>query len=261
MANKLKLKMNNTNFSEFIDMIKDLSNIDDIVKIRITNEDILMYSILSNETTVLALKSYTVPTTKFITDFNSNEIYDMIILSSSKFVKNTRLFNTQQPITIDLTAKKSNDKSSDIMHIRSFQLTNGKLKIQSIGGEEFKIRNINKEQLNSRLDIRKSKWSFSISQSDFSDIKSLCNINKEANEDKIVYISVNNKQVIINEPTKWELQVDEVDFENTNILMNKNYLPNITVAKQNINFNIFDTFILIKDDISNLMLSFEQDFN
>jgi hypothetical protein len=45
------------------------------------------------------------------------------------------------------------------------------------------------------------------------------------------------------------------------IIFNKKYLGNINSDKEFINFNIFENFILIKDEESNLMLSFEQDFS
>ena len=36
---------------------------------------------------------------------------------------------------------------------------------------------------------------------------------------------------------------------------------NVNDKVEKIEFNIFDTFMLVKDDNSNLMLSFEQDFS
>ena len=44
-------------------------------------------------------------------------------------------------------------------------------------------------------------------------------------------------------------------------MLNKRFLSCINDDMENIEFNIFETFMLIKDDISNLMLSFEQDFS
>jgi len=44
-------------------------------------------------------------------------------------------------------------------------------------------------------------------------------------------------------------------------MFNKTFLPSINDDTEYINFYIFDTFILTKDDTSHLMISFEQDFS
>ena len=88
MATKLSLKFNKTNFSDFVSKIKDLTNIEDTVKIKIEQDKILMYSMLSNDVSVLALKSYLVTTSDYIDNFDKEETYDFIITSAAKFVKN-----------------------------------------------------------------------------------------------------------------------------------------------------------------------------
>ena len=45
------------------------------------------------------------------------------------------------------------------------------------------------------------------------------------------------------------------------IVFNKKYLSNINQDLENIDFYMFETFILVKDETSNLMLSFEQTFD
>ena len=45
-----------------------------------------------------------------------------------------------------------------------------------------------------------------------------------------------------------------------NLILNKKFLSCINDSVENIEFSIFDTFMLVKDEYSNLMLSFEQDF-
>lgn len=254
---KLALKINQNNFSDFVSKLSDLTSIEDVIKIKIDQENILMYSAASNESTVLALKSYLVPTTQYLNNFNRDETFDFIITGANKFVKNLRFFNTLGVIKLDITAKPL-PEDDQIMHVRSAQFSDSKLKISCIGGEEHKIRDINKRFLENRLDPEKSKWSFNVSTSDFSDIKKLAQIN---NEDKIININVNDGVVSINEPAKWELHVDNIDYKNTQIIFGKKYLSNINQDGVSINFSIFETFILVKDEVSNLMISFEQDFS
>ena len=149
-------------------------------------------------------------------------------------------------------------EDDNIQHIRAAQFTNGKLKISCIGAEQHKIRDINKSTLESRLNLKNSKWSFKVSKEDFSDIKKLASIN---NEDKIININVTDGKVTMNETAKWELEIDTINSKNTQLVFGKKYLSNINTDEDYIQFSVFETFILIKDENSNLMLSFEQDFS
>ena len=256
MANKLSLKFNNKNFTDFIEKLQDLTNIEDTIKLKIDKDNILMYSMLSNETSVLALKSYIINTSDYI-NFEEDQTYDFIITSATKFVKNLKFFNLESPIKIDIGFKQLPD-DEDIMHIRSAQFSNGKLKISCVGGEEFKIRDITKDRLESNLNLSRSKWRFKMLQQDFLDVKKLCSIN---NEERILNINVADGIVTMNEMAKWELEIDKIEPRNTSLIFGKKYLSNINSNRDIIEFYIFETFILVKDENSHLMLSFEQNFN
>ena len=257
MSKKLSLKFKQDSFTEFLEKFSDLTSIDDVVKLKIDKDETLMYSVISNEVTVLALKNYIIKTKDFIENFNEEETYDFIITSANKFAKNLKFINPNQPIKVDLTTKKSPDDDY-VYQVRAAQFTNGKMKITTIGGENYRIRDLTKVVLNARLDTKNSKWNFQITQEDFNNIKKLSTIN---NEDKTFNITVDKGIVTFHEPNKWELEVAEIKPHNSTIIFNKKYLGNINSDKELINFNIFENFILIKDTESNLMLSFEQDFS
>lgn len=256
MASKLSLKFNKNNFTDFVTKLQDLTNIEDVIKLKIDKEQILMYSMLGNESAVLALKSYLVDTKDYLENFEKEEVFDFIITSATKFVKNLKLFNSDLPIKFDIIYKPLPDDDST-MHIRSSQISCGKLKISCVGGEEFKVRDIGKTQLESRLNPKNSKWEFQVSQSDFADVRKLCGIN---NESVILNINVIDGVVTMNENSKWDLEVDTIPSRNTNIIFGKKYLSNIPVNNKFIKFSVFETFILVKDENSNLMISFEQTF-
>ncbi len=254
---KITLKLDTKNFSDFTDKLQDLTNISDTLKIKIDKEYILAYSMISNDTSVLCLKNFLLKTDEYINNFDYEETFDYVIVSASKFVKNIKFFNTDSPINLELNYKQSNEDES-IMHVRSARFLNDKLKISSVGGELSKIRDINKNKLDTILNVKNSKWGFKIEKSDFSNIKKLSNINSE---DKILNVVVTDGKVSIMEDYKWELDIDQLkDNKNTKITFNKKYLSNINGERDYINFNIFETFILVRDENSNLMLSFETDF-
>jgi hypothetical protein len=254
---KFSLKLKPSSFSDFVNKLQDLSQIDDTIKIKLESEKTLIYSMISNDVSVLALKSYTLNTKDYFENFTKEETVDFIITSSGKFVKNLKFFNTEKSIKLDLVCKPMPENNS-ILQVRSAQFSNEKLKISCIGGEQYKIRDINLNVLSTRLNPKLSKWAFKISRTDFSDVKKLSSINSE---EKTLYINVSSNKVTMSEPSKWELEIDEINHKNEQLIFNKKYLSNINDNNEIIYFTIFESFILIKDEISNLMLSFETNFD
>jgi hypothetical protein len=256
MAQKISLKFVQSNFTDLLTKLKDLTGIEDIIKIKFDKDNMILYSVLQNEQQVSAMKTYVINTQDYIQGFTTDETIDFVITSAPKFVKNIQFFNTDKDIKLDLIYKPVPEEDN-LMHVRSAQLSNGKLKISVIGGEQYKVRQITKSFIETRLNPKNSKWSFKVSNEDFSDIKKLSNINSE---DRIINITVQDGKVTFNETSKWELEVDTIQSKNQHLMFGKKYLSNINCEDDLITFNIFETFILVREKDSNLMLSFEQDF-
>lgn len=256
MAKKVKFKIKSEKFTDFISKLDDLTKIEDTIKLKIDKDNILMYSTMGGNV-MLAFKNYLINTKDYL-DYGDELEYsiDIVIANAKKFVKNLNFIKDSDKITFEISYKESPDDET-IMNGRSLQVVGGKLKVNWLSGENFEIRDINKTDLKQRLDLKGRKWNFSINKSDFLDVKKLSNINSE----RIININIINGKVILSENTSWELEIDSIDVErNANLMLNKKFLSCINGEVDNIEFNIFETFMLIKDDISNLMLSYEQDF-
>lgn len=255
MANKVKFKIQASGFQNLITKLNDLTKISDVIKMKIDSENILLYSMLSSGQTMLAFKNYLINTIDFIDYGNFEYPIDIIIPEAKKFVKNLNFLKDSEKISIEFTYKESPDDDT-LMIARSIHLIGNKLKINWISGEHYDVRDINKNALKQRLDLKHKKWGFEITKSDFSDIKKLSNING----DRVIMININDGKVIFSEKASWELEVDSIeDDRNANLMLNKKFLSCIN-DNDKIEFNIFENFMLIKDMESNLMLSFEQDF-
>jgi hypothetical protein len=255
MANKIKFKVKGDKFSDFINKLDDLTKIDDTIKLKIDNDNILMYSMLGGNV-MLAFKNYLINTREYL-DYGDDLDYsmDVIIVNAKKFVKNLNFIKESEKITMEITYKESPDDDT-IMNARSLQVVGGKLKVNWLAGEHFEMRDINKSVLKQRLDFKNRKWNFNISKSEFSDVKKLSSINS----DRIININIIGGKVTLSETAAWELEIDSIDDRNANLMLNKKFLNCINDNVDNVEFNIFETFMLVKDDISNLMLSFEQNF-
>lgn len=215
-----------------------------------------MYSVLGGNV-MLAFKNYLLSTKDFLetnSDFDST--IDLILPNSKKFVKNLNFIKENKKITLEVNYKQSAD-DDNTLNARSIQIVGGKLKVNWLTGEHYEVRDINKNILKQRLDLKNRKWSFNILKSDFNDIKKLSNINSE----RIINITVLNGIVTFSEKAAWELEIDKLEKERTsNLILNKKFLNSIN-DENDVEVNIFDSFMLIKDENSNLMLSFEQDFS
>ncbi len=258
MANKIKFKVESSRFSNFIEKLDDLTKIDDTIKMKIDSENILIYSMLSSGQTMLAFKNYLLNTREYL-DYGDELEYsfDIIIASAKKFVKNLNFIKDSDKITFEVSYKESPDDDS-LMNARSIQIVGGRLKVNWIAGEHYEMRDINKTALKQRLDLKFRKWFFNIDKSDFSDVKKLSSINS----DRIINISIVDGKVVLSEKASWELEMGSLDDDRSaSLMLNKKFLSCINDNMDSIEFSIFENFMLIKDDHSNLMLSFEQDFS
>ena len=256
MANKTKLKVKTDMFPDFISKLSDLTDISDTIKLKIDNDHVMMYSTLGGAV-LLAFKNYLIDTKDyFIIDNDLEYTIDVIILNAKKFVKNLNFLKESENVTLNITHKVSQDDDA-VMVARSVQITGGKLKINWVAGEHYEVRDITKDILNDKLNLRHRKWNFIINKQDFNDIKKLSSING----DKLLNINVNKGKVVISENGAWELDIfDTMDDRNSTMILNKRFLKCIDDSKD-IDFSIFENFMLIKDDTTNLMLSYEQSFD
>lgn len=255
MANKLKFTVIAQQFEDFIHKLSDLTLIDDTIKLKIDNQHILMYSMLGGNI-MLAFKSYLVPKPDYLGSANLDFTYDVIIANAKKFVKNLGFIKSSEKITIELSCKESPEDPL-IMVTRSIQVVGGKLKVNWPAGERYEMRDINKTILAQKLDITQRNWFFKIENRDFLDVKRLSSINS----DRIININVKAGRVILSEDAAWELEIGSIADRNANLIFNKRFLNCINDNGLDVEISIFETFMLIKDQSSNLMLSFEQDFS
>ena len=255
MANKIKFQINPDKMSDFISKLDDLSKIEDTIKLKIDGDNILMYSILGGNV-MLAFKNYLLKTSDYFKGDDFEFTLDAIIANSKKFVKNLNFLTESPKVTIEFTYKESQDDDS-IMNARSIQVVGGKLKVNWICGEHYEMKDLSKSQLDQGLNVKNSRWSFTIPKNDFLDIKKLSSINS----DKILNIVVSSGKVVISETAAWEMDIDQIsDDRNSSLMLNKKFLSCINDVND-VKFNIFDNFMLVKHENSNLMLSFEQDFS
>jgi hypothetical protein len=261
-VSKLKFQFNKEYYSEFVNKLQDLSHISDVIKLKIDGDFILAYSLVASESAVLCLKSYNLSTSKYLIGWDDTQTFDFVISSSSRFCKNLKFFETFDVIKCEIHFKPSYE-DREVMHIRAMVISTpaikgDRLKITLVGSELSRIRDINRSILAARMNPKLTKWSFKLQPDDLTTIKRMSSINSE---DRIISINVSDGLVYFSEDGKWDIQVGESSTSNTKVTFAKKYLSNIITESGEIDIKIFETFILVSDKDSTLLLSFETDFN
>ena len=223
MSKSLTLKLNKNKFPDLISKLEDLVKIDPSVKFKITSEKMLIYSMIRNESLVLAMKSYILKTSDYIENFKEDETYDFISIFANKLVKDFKLFNCNDDVKVKFTSKLMPDDDTTY-HVRSALFSNNKLKITCVGGEQYKMMDINFTKMEKVLDDSNCEWKFKVNNEDFSYIKKL---SANHSEDKVFSINVIDGEVVLKQPNKWEIKVDDIqkingpisnDYKNSQLL-------------------------------------------
>ncbi len=112
MSNKVKFKIKGDKFSEFISKLDELTKIEDTIKLKIDNENIMMYSMLGGNV-LLAFKNYLIKTRDYL-DYGDDLEFslDVIIANAKKFVKNLNFIKESDKVTMEITYKESPDDST-----------------------------------------------------------------------------------------------------------------------------------------------------
>lgn len=254
---KTKFTIKNDNFQDFIDKLDDLTKIGDSIKLKIDNDDIFIYSMMLSGHSILSFKNYLMKTKDYLESKKElDATISIIIPNAKKFVKNLNFTKDSEKIILEISSKVDPD-NENILLGRSLQVVGDKIKINWMSGENYEMRDIDKSFIETKLDLIYRKWFFIITKSEFTDVKKLSSINS----DRIINISILDGKVILSENAAWEFEIGSInDCRSADLKLNKKFLSCINDADV-IEFSIYDNFMLIKDDNSNLMLSYEQDFS
>jgi hypothetical protein len=261
MSTRSKFEFRADAFKGFVDRLQDLSQISDTVKLKFDGRHMLAYSLVASDTAVLCLKAFFMTTPDYLSGFESELCHDLVIPSAPRFVKNLRFFEGPGPIRSEMTHKPAYDNES-VMHVRSIGLSTpakkgDRLRINMVGGELSKIRDLDRSALEKRMSPDRSMWSFLMSRDDLASVRRLASINSD---ERTITISVEDGVVYLGEEGRWRLQVAETQQRDSKLTFAKKYLSHFDQDADEVSLGIFETFILVSAGDSRLLLSFETDF-
>jgi len=244
-----KFSMSLDQLKFFLDKVHDLLSIDDEILLKISNDNILLYSIVGEKTNVNAFKSFIYKTSD-VFSFNDeieNEIR-FIITNGKKFesaIKNFLDFDE------DL---KCEFFMNDDTYADNFKLRNSKLRLSNNGGDLRAMNTtIDIEKINKTINKDNIDFKFKLDLNLFMKIKKMMAID---NENDILILNVIDNFLEIGE-NNWNLNICEIQHENLSISFPKKYFKSITFSENENDIYVFDTFILIDNKNTNLLIALE----
>jgi hypothetical protein len=243
-----QFQFNTKYFKEILDCIIDLSKLNPMVKIKLDSETALFYSRAGTDNTIPAFKSFSYPINNFIIAEEYKNI-DFIILNGSNFVKNSLLLiNKDNEIHGKFIYNEKQRVASQLY------TTNGNLKLNFVSGDYTQIKDITKEQIETRMDPANSNFSFIVTGSQFKEIKKLVTLNKS---ETIGLKAKNNKLEFYDK--RWSINLGKTEADDEIWTFNNKYLKSISPDEEtgDIIINMFDQFLLIKEGNTHLMIGLE----
>lgn len=237
---------NRDNLSDIIAALKDLNKIDTMIKIKMDQDDVLFYSKAGKDHNVHALKSFIFPISDFIIA-DEYPTLDFIIINGKNFVENLSIYLTRDSDIAGKFKYKNNDKIASMLYI-----TDGTLKFNFITGDYKQIKDISKLDIENKMNPDLANFSFDLTNDTFKEIKKLSGLNKS----EIVSLRMKGGKLSFFD-LRWSYDVTDlptVDDE-TWSFANK-YLKSIN-STNDITINMFDQFLLFKEDNISLMIGLE----
>jgi hypothetical protein len=247
----IELEIKKDNLVEFISKLENLSKIHDILRVKIDERELLMYTLSvpeknNNTNSVLAMKYFVSETDEYFKNFDLKIQLDWILPNAKNFVKQAKIFAMYDR---DLSIKI--DYNTVTKFIYSARFSNKKLTITEIGGEPHQIKNLTREQIQSKLDPNFKEFNIDIPLEEFQQVKRLASLDSENDIIKVEVIDG-----ILSFGEKWTLEIGDVSYKSGIWYFKKKYLGNIDETEF-IKLNFYETFFVALGDKSNTMVTLE----
>jgi len=261
MAKRIKTaiatyKINKENLKDFINKSLDLTKIlskeeDNKIVMKVNMKNVLLYSSVGQGNDIHSFKSYLYKTDDF---FKNKKDLDgdlvMIISNAKKFARNIKIFLDFEDDDIDFKLTYNEDNYVEKLHIR-----NSKLTLDIAGSDPKALKfDMDIEIIKDAMNPDNSLYNFKLTKDDFTRIKKMGLV--EIDND-VLYLTIKEKKIAIGE-TKWQLELETIEEEDSTISFPKKYFNAINFTTESeMQVYVFDSFLMILGDNTNLLVSTE----
>lgn len=243
---EFSFEINRANLKEIVTVLKDLTRIDQMIKIKFDQDNVLFYSKAGPDNSIHAFKSFLYPIEDFIIADNYITI-DFIVINGTNFVKNLELFLNKESDIIGKLQYKEKEKVASMLYI-----TDGKLKLNFVTGDYRQIKDISKQDVENKMNPDYANFTFTMTSDDFTEVKKLTALNKA----ETISLRVKKGKLEFFDK-RWSVHIVDLPTIDDEIWsFNNKYLKSINSSNE-IQIHMFDQFLLFKEDNIALMIGLE----
>lgn len=245
----LEFEINPDIIKQFQSDLDNLVKIDSILKIKISDDNIMFYAKSGEKRTIHAFKCYIYERDEFIVNCNDDSLnMDFIVINSTNFAKSLKVITTKKDYVKIKIEKYEKEKVATRMYI-----SDGKINMNFLGGGYLEIRDFTMEYIESQMDKDLADFTFTLDKENFTEIKKLALLNKN----EVVNFRVNNNKLEFFD-TRWCIEVGKTteDYDDTEWVFNVKYFKTIN-SQDNLTFYVFNQFLLIRNNNEVYMIALQ----
>lgn len=248
-VNKLIFELNPDIVDTFQSDLNNLAKVSDELKIKIYDDEVMIYAKAGPKRTVHAFKSYIYDRDKFmINQSDENLKMDFIIINSRNFAR-----------ILNIITKKGNPIGFKIEQYEAEQvahrlyISDNKIDLDFLGGNYLEIRDFDIEEVRDNMDVDLADFNFELNKEDYEEIKRLASLNKN----DVVNFRIRKGNIEFFD-TRWNIKVGEVDdYEDMEWTFDIKYFKTINNNNKNLNIYVFNQSLLIKQDNEIYMIALQ----
>ncbi len=226
--------------------LADLYKIAPVARLKLQQDYLLAYSatktLHSFKGAVMPLQGLMAPKSGVIPDAG----LDFIVLNTRNLVQNMNFLAQDKPVTLRLRYGKGAIVANEL------RLSDAETNLIVIGGDPSEIKSITRAQMEQKMDPASSNFSFTMTGEQLQKVKRMSQLSSA----EAVNVWVRDGEVRIGQAT-WNVRIADAD-EDESYAINKKYLSCIEPADE-ITVYAFDSFILVKESATTLMIGRELD--
>lgn len=253
---ELTFKISPENLLKIINVLKELSSIDEKALFKFDKKHILIYSLVGVGKGINAFKSFIFDTHDIFDIDDFDETIDFIAGDTKAIYRNLQIMLDLQT---NVSGKIYYDEIGDkFFSDRMFFKTDSKLKLNFYGTDPMAFNtSISVNDIKKLTNIEHSNFNFDLTNKDYVNIKRLASSGKDVEVFYVNTFEKDSKYYISIGESAWDLTISEIDYdESRTISFPKKYFKSITM-NEFAKVYVFDRFLLIKTEGSELLISTE----
>ena len=255
---KATYKISLDKLEELNEKIIDLTKLNKSIFFKLTNKELLLYSLVGKGVNIHSFKSHTQKINETFSVVKDTLNIELIykVLDGKKFSNSLKMFiryMRAQEIFDDVEFKLTYFPDSGICE--KLLIKNKKSKEETPGEKPANEEDIDTEQIDALMDIDLTNYNFDLTEIDFKYIKSKSGIEKD---NDVLYMNIHNEVLSLGE-NRWDLEICNVSgLEDNTVSFPKKYFNCINYdIDNNMKIYVADNYLLILGETSNLLISVE----